>query len=85
MARCCAEAFAPHGVRVNCVAPGLTDTEMARVLSQEQIQKIIEATPLGRLGKPEEIAELICFLLSERSSFTTGQCIVACGGRVTLP
>jgi 3-oxoacyl-[acyl-carrier protein] reductase len=84
MARCCAEAFAPH-VRVNCVAPGLTDTEMARVLTEEQMQRIVAATPLGRLGKPEEIAELICFLLSERSSFTTGQCVVACGGRVTLP
>jgi 3-oxoacyl-[acyl-carrier protein] reductase len=84
MARCCAEAFAPH-VRVNCVAPGLTDTEMARVLSEEQIGRIVAATPLSRLGKPEEIAELICFLLGDRSSFITGQCIVACGGRVTLP
>lgn len=84
MARCCAEAFAPH-VRVNCVAPGLIDTEMARVLAPEQIERIIAATPLGRLGQPEEIAELICFLLSDRASFTTGQCYVACGGRVTLP
>ena len=84
MARCCADAFAPH-VRVNCVAPGLTDTEMARVLSEEQIGRVIAATPLGRLGGPEEIAELICFLLSDRASFITGQCMVACGGRVTLP
>ena len=84
MARCCAEAFAPH-VRVNCVAPGLTDTEMARVLPEDQIARVTAATPLGRLGKPEEIAELICFLLSDRSSFITGQCMVACGGRVTLP
>ena len=84
MARCCAEAFAPH-VRVNCVAPGLTDTEMARVLSPQQIERVVAATPLGRLGKPEEIAELIGFLLGDKSSFTTGQCIVACGGRVTLP
>ncbi|HZL87851.1 MAG TPA: SDR family oxidoreductase [Pirellulaceae bacterium] len=84
MARCCAEAFAPH-VRVNCVAPGLVDTEMARVISEEQIARIIAATPLGRLGKPEEVAELIGFLLGQRSSFTTGQCYVACGGRVTLP
>jgi 3-oxoacyl-[acyl-carrier protein] reductase len=85
LARCCAEAFAPHHVRVNCVAPGLIETEMAHVLSEAQISRIIEATPLGRLGKPEEVAELICFLLGNRSSFTTGQCIVACGGRVTLP
>ena len=85
LARCCAEAFAPHHVRVNCVAPGLIETEMAHVLSEAQISRIIEATPLGRLGKPEEVAELVCFLLGDRSSFTTGQCVVACGGRVTLP
>ena len=85
LTRCCAEAFAPHNVRVNCVAPGLIDTEMARVLSDAQIAAIQQATPVGRLGRPEEISELVCFLLSERSSFTTGQTLVASGGRVTLP
>lgn len=85
LARCCAEAFAPHGVRVNCVAPGLIETEMMHVLSDTQISRIVEATPLGRVGRPEEVAEMVCFLLSERSSFTTGQCLVACGGRVTVP
>ena len=85
MARCCAEAFAPHNVRVNCIAPGLIDTEMAYVLSPQQIESVIQQTPMGRLGKPEEIAELACFLLSERASFIAGQTITACGGRVTLP
>jgi len=85
LARCCAEAFAPHNVRVNCIAPGLIDTEMARVLSPATMASVIEQTPLQRLGKPEEIAELACFLLSERSSFIVGQTISACGGRVTLP
>jgi 3-oxoacyl-[acyl-carrier protein] reductase len=85
LTRCCSDAFAPHNVRVNCVAPGLIDTEMAQVLSAEQISSIQQNTPLGRLGRPEEIAEMICFLLSERSSFTTGQTLVASGGRVTLP
>lgn len=85
LARCCSDALAPHNVRVNCVAPGLIDTEMARVLSEQQIEAVKQSTPLGRLGRPEEIAELVCFLLSERSSFITGQTIVACGGRVTLP
>lgn len=78
----CAEAFGPHNVRVNCVAPGLTDTDMMQVVPQETIDKAVDATPLGRVGQPEEIAETICFLLSERSSFTTGQTVIASGGRV---
>jgi 3-oxoacyl-[acyl-carrier protein] reductase len=85
LARCCSDAFGPHGVRVNCIAPGLIETEMAHVLADEQIRRIRSETPLGRLGRPEEIAELACFLLSERSSFMTGQTVVSSGGRVTLP
>ncbi len=81
---CCAEAFAPH-VRVNCVAPGLTETEMMHVLPAERIQAVVNETPLGRVGQPDEIAAAICFLLSEESSFVTGQTVMACGGRVMLP
>jgi 3-oxoacyl-[acyl-carrier protein] reductase len=83
--RCCAEAFAPYNVRINCVAPGLIDTEMARVLPLEAKQAIVDQTPLGRLGTPEEIAAVIRFLLSEESSFMTGQTLAASGGRVMLP
>jgi 3-oxoacyl-[acyl-carrier protein] reductase len=85
MTRCCAEAFAPHNVRINCVAPGLTETEMAHVLSDETIGRVVAATPMGRIGQPEEIAAVNCFLLSEESSFMTGQTIVASGGREMLP
>ena len=83
--RCCAEAFAPHNVRINGVAPGLTDTEMARVLSPETMKSVVEQTPLGRLGTPDEIAAVIRFLLSEESSFMTGHTIAASGGRIMLP
>jgi 3-oxoacyl-[acyl-carrier protein] reductase len=83
--RCCAEAFAPHNVRINCVAPGLIDTEMARVLPPEMMQAVVDQTPLGRLGTPEEIASVIRFLLSEESSFMTGHTIAASGGRIMLP
>src|SRR4029078_10845469 len=53
---CCAEAFAPHNVRINAIAPGLIDTDMAHVLPDEAIRNVVTQTPLGRLGKPEEIA-----------------------------
>jgi 3-oxoacyl-[acyl-carrier protein] reductase len=85
MTRCLAEALAPHNVRMNGIAPGLIETEMAKVLTPEQTQAVVQQTPLGRLGTPEEIAEVACFLLSERSSFMVGQTVSVCGGRITLP
>ncbi len=83
-ARSCSEAFAPH-VRVNCIAPGLIDTDMVADVPTESRQAFVDATPLGRLGRPDEIAEMAAFLLSERSSFTSGQVMVASGGRITVP
>ncbi len=85
LTRCCGEAFAPFNVRVNCVAPGLIETEMAHVIAEETMKRIIADTPMGRIGQPEEIAAVIRFLLSEESSFMTGETISASGGRVTLP
>lgn len=85
MTRCCAEAFAPHNVRINCVAPGLIETEMAYVLDPATMDRVIGETPMGRIGQPDEIAAVIRFLLSEESSFMTGQTVVASGGRVTIP
>jgi 3-oxoacyl-[acyl-carrier protein] reductase len=83
--RCCAEAFAPYNVRINCVAPGLIDTEMAQVLPPDMTRMVLEQTPLGRMGKPEEIASVIRFLLSDDASFLTGDTLDASGGRVMLP
>jgi len=85
MTRCAAQAWGRYNIRVNCVCPGLTETEMAHTLSPEVHEMIVEATPLGRIGRPEEIANLARFLLSEQSSFMTGQTVVASGGRVMLP
>lgn len=84
MVRCCAEAFAPH-VRVNCIAPGLIETEMGAILGKAALQDIVAATPLARLGQPEEIANVAHFLLSDQSSFMTGQTIAVSGGRIMLP
>lgn len=80
-----AVALAPHNIRVNAVAPGLIDTEILDGVDQTQLDRLIEATPMRRIGQPEEIAALVYFLLSEESSFTTGQTIVSSGGRATLP
>jgi len=85
MTRCCAEAWAARGVRINCVSPGLTETEMADTLSPEVQANIVANTPMQRIGRPEELAAVIRFLLSDESSFMTGQTIVASGGRVMLP
>jgi 3-oxoacyl-[acyl-carrier protein] reductase len=85
LTRCCAEAFAPDNVRVNCVAPGLIETEMAHVLPEEARNRIVADTPMGRIGHPDEIASIIVFLLGEGSSFMTGETLSASGGRVTLP
>lgn len=83
LTQCCAEALAPH-VRVNCVSPGLTETEMAHVLAPATMERIVKETPVGRIGQPEEIAAVIRFLLSEESSYMTGQTVSVCGGRVMM-
>jgi len=85
LTRCLAEALAPHNVRINGIAPGLIDTEMAKVLTPQQTQTVVDQTPMGRLGTPEEIAEVACFLLGERSRFMVGQTVSVCGGRIMLP
>ena len=85
MTRCLAQGWAQHNIRINCICPGLIETEMAYTLSPETHDLIRAGTPMGRIGQPEEIAALIRFLLSNESSFMTGQTVVASGGRVMLP
>ena len=80
-----AAALAPHNIRVNAVAPGLIETEILDGVEPATLERLIEATPLKRIGTPEEIAALVFFLLSDESSFTTGQTIVSSGGRVMRP
>ena len=82
--RNCAAAFGP-AIRVNCVAPGLIDTDMTSGMSDEMRERIIASTPAGRAGTPDDIAELTYFLLSDAAGFITGQTYVASGGLVTLP
>ena len=72
--------LAPSGIRVNCIAPGVIDTEMLDELPAGVKDTLAEDTPLRRLGRPEDIAECAAFLASEKASFITGQVITADGG-----
>ena len=67
-------------VTVNCICPGVIDTAMNSRFSNDEIADLIDRTPAGRLGKPEEVAELAAFLASDKGSFITGQSIVIDGG-----
>lgn len=80
--RSCAKEMAPHGVRVNGVAPGLVSTEMGAYRAQAELDKVLARTPAGRMGNPEEIAEAVAFLASGRASYITGEILSADGGRL---
>nr|WP_325196352.1 SDR family oxidoreductase [uncultured Oscillibacter sp.] len=80
LTRSLALELAPSGIRVNCVAPGCIETDMVRVLGQETRAMLVEETPLGRLGTPEDIAHAVAFFASEKASFVTGQVLTADGG-----
>ncbi|ALC81111.1 MULTISPECIES: elongation factor P 5-aminopentanone reductase [Bacillus] len=75
-----AKELAPSGIRVNAVAPGAINTAMNEQFSDEEIRMMSEEIPMGRLGKPNEIAGCVEFLLSEKSSYVTGQILSANGG-----
>ena len=75
-----AQEMASRGITVNAVAPGYIATDMTAVLSEEVREKILAAVPLGRMGKPEDIAAAVKFLASEDASYITGQVLAVNGG-----
>lgn len=77
-----AKEVGPSGIRVNCVCPGVIQTEMNAHLSAEDLEALQEETPLMRLGTPEDVARAVCFLASEEASFVTGQVLGVNGGMV---
>jgi NAD(P)-dependent dehydrogenase (short-subunit alcohol dehydrogenase family) len=80
-------ALAPHGIRVNAIGPGTILTELAKgaVLGNAEAErKILSRTPLGRMGEPQEVANVALFLASDAASYLTGQTIYPDGGRLAL-
>lgn len=67
-----ARELAPKGVRVNAVAPGITETDMVKALPEQVIQPMIQSIPLRRIGKPEDIANALVFLASDKAGYITG-------------
>lgn len=80
LVRTMAVELAPDAIRVNAVAPGPTATPASRVYVADDPQRDRRAIPMGRRGRPEEVAGAVLFLLSDLSSYITGQCLVADGG-----
>lgn len=78
-----AKEVGPSGITVNCVAPGAVMTDMLSHLSQEDLERIAEETPVGRIGTPQDVASLVRFLALPASSFITGQVVSPNGGLVT--
>ena len=81
LGRSLAAELGPSNIRVNMVAPGVIDTDMNSVFTEEELKALRDATPLGRMGSPEEVAEAAYFLAdADKSSFITGQVLVVDGG-----
>lgn len=82
MTKALAKELGPSNITVNCITPGVIETDMNRHLDEQSLQELCEETPLGRLGKATDIAEMVAFLASEQAGFITGQIIGVNGGFV---
>ena len=77
-----AKEVGPSGIRVNCVSPGMIDTDMNRDVDDSAVAEIADDTPLGRVGQAEEVAAVMKYLASDEASFITGQVIPVNGGLI---
>ncbi|MGQ9778007.1 MAG: SDR family oxidoreductase, partial [Thermodesulfobacteriota bacterium] len=75
-----ARELGSFNIQVNAVAPGLIESEVVSKMPKERVEAIIKSSSLGRMGKPEEVAQSVLFLASDRSSYITGQTLIVDGG-----
>ena len=79
--RSLALAYAPHGITVNCIAPGFIDTPMSRSMPPHIVERVIDSIPVGRAGTVDDVGAFVAFLVGEDSGYITGQTFLSCGGR----
>lgn len=86
LTKAAALALAPHGIRVNAVGPGSIMTDMLKGVNESPaaMKMVMSRTPIGRIGDPREIGDVVAFLASDRSSYITGETIYVDGGRLAL-
>jgi len=82
--RSLAVAMAPYNIRVNCIAPAMIETDLLKQSAPEHVEPILKQTTLGRLSKPEEIANAVLFLASDEASYIVGQTLHVDGGNCML-
>lgn len=80
LTKSCAKEFAPRGITCNAIAPGFIKTEMTDTMGQDAMQAVLDAIPLKRVGKPEDIANMAVFLASDKANYITGAVFAVDGG-----